>query len=512
MSRGFVYLVGAGPGDPGLITVKGAECLKRADVVVYDYLANDALLDYAPNDAELIYAGKIAGHHNQHQSEINRILVEKAAEGKQVVRLKGGDPFVFGRGGEECEALSDAGIPFAVVPGVTSALGAAATAAIPLTHRSYTPSVTFVTGHEGEGKQRSSINWHALGSSTDTIVFYMGIKHLRSNMELLSTHGRNPETPVALVRWGTTPSQKVITGTIADIADRAESAGLKPPALTIVGDVVSLRGRLDWFGRYGLAGRRVMVTRAADQAGEFSRMLESRGALVTECPTIELFPVESEELDIAINNLAGYDWLILTSANAVRFFFRLMEGRGMDSRALAGCRVCAVGPKTAEAIESRGIRPDLIPESFDGEGVVKAFKAVGVKGARVLFPRADRAREVIPSGLSASGAVVDSPVLYINRVPDALPPAVLKSLEKQEIDIITFSASSTVTNLAALLEGQARLCSLLEGVVVASIGPVTTKTCVELGIRVDIEPGRATLADLLEAMEEFLASNREQVC
>jgi uroporphyrinogen III methyltransferase/synthase len=499
--NGIVYLVGAGPGDPALITLKGVECLQRADVVVYDYLANEQFLNHAPETAEYIFAGKIGGRHNQDQDEINRTLVKKARQGKVVVRLKGGDPFVFGRGGEECEAMREAGIPFEVVPGVTAAMGAAAYAGIPLTHRDFTASVAFVTGQEGKDKSESSIDWASLSLGGGTVVFYMGVTTLRSNMQRMIEHGRSPETPVALVRWATTPRQQVLIGTVADIADRAEAAGFKPPAVTIVGEVVKLREKLGWFDSRPLCGRKIIVTRAAEQAGEFSSKLAMLGASVLECPTIRLVEPESWQLlDLAIRELSGYDWLILTSGNSVRFFFQRLKTLGMDTRALAGCKVCAVGPKTAEAFASFGIRADLVPTDYKAEGVVDEFSRLDLHGKKILFPRADKAREVIPCELKRMGAHVDSPVAYRNIFPDRLPPEALFLLEKRSVDCITFTSSSTVQNLAAML-GEDMLVDLLKGVTVASIGPVTSKSCRELGLKVDVEPVTHTLDALAAELE-----------
>lgn len=502
---GIVYLVGAGPGDPSLITLRGMECLCRAEVVIYDYLANEKLLAYAPEDAERVYAGKVGGRHNQDQEEINRLLVNKGREGKRVVRLKGGDPFVFGRGGEECEALAEAGIPFEVVPGVTAAVGAAAYAGIPLTHRDYTVSVAFVTGQEGKGKDESAIDWTRLSLGNGTVVFYMGVTTLRRNMGLLMEHGRSPQTPVALVRWGTMPGQQVLTGCLADIADRAEQAGFKPPAVTIVGEVVDLRQRLSWFDNRPLFGRKVLVTRAADQAGEFSAMLAELGATPIECPTICLIePEDWSPLDAAIRGLAGYDWLVLTSGNGVRMFFQRLETLGLDARALAACKVCAVGPKTAEALCSFGIRADLVPSDYKAEGVVSEFGKLQIAGKCILFPRADRAREIIPHELERMGARVDSPVAYRNILPDRLPPEALFALESRSLDCVTFTSSSTVQNLAEMLGGD-RLVDMLKGVTVASIGPVTSRTCREVGLKVDIEPARSTLAELVAAIEQHFS-------
>ena len=501
MPDGIVYLVGAGPGDPGLITLRGVECLRQAEVVVYDYLANELLLNHAPANAERIYAGKIGGRHNQDQEEINRLLVEKGRAGKIVVRLKGGDPFVFGRGGEECEALALAGVPFEVVPGVTAAVGAAAYAGIPLTHRDFTASVAFVTGQEGKDKDESSIDWDRLSLGNGTVVFYMGITSLRRNMQRMVEHGRNPLTPVALVRWASTVGQQVLTATIADIADKAEAVGFKPPAVTIVGEVVNLRERLRWFDNRPLSGKRIIVTRAADQASEFSSLLARHGATVLECPTIQLVePTNWDELDAAVGMLPSFDWLILTSINAVRFFFQRLNSLGLDARALSSCRVCAVGPKTAEAVNGYGIRPNLIPQDYKAEGVISELTKLRIRGMKILFPRADRAREIIPRELELIGAHVTAPVIYRNILPERLCPETVLALEKRSVDCITFTSSSTVLNMAELL-GADLLVDLLKGVVVASIGPVTSKSCRELGLKVDIEPQEYTLQALSAAIQ-----------
>ena len=493
-SKGFVYLIGAGPGDPGLITVKGRECLARAEVILYDYLANERLLEHAHPGTELIYAGKVGGAHNREQVQINDLLVAKAQEGKVVARLKGGDPFIFGRGGEECEALVAAGIPFEIVPGVTAAVGAAAYAGIPLTHRHVTTSVAFVTGHEDPHKDASTIDWERLSLGSGTVVFYMGVRNLPLIAGNLMAAGRAPETPVALIRWGTRPEQEVLTGTLADIAEKAAKSGFKAPAITVVGEVVRLREQLRWFDDRPLFGRSILVTRAADQAGEFSSLLTGLGAQVYEAPTIALVPPPSyDELDRAIGELSTCRWIIFTSYNAVQHFFARLSALGLDSRALGSCRVCAVGPKTAAALAPHGIRADLVPADYKAEGIVAAFRELETTGSRILFPRADKARDVIPQALAAMGAEILAPVAYCNVVPDALPAAALRALEEKRIDCITFTSSSTVENLAAML-GENRLLSLLERVAVAAIGPVTAKSCRELGLEVRIEPCEYTLA------------------
>lgn len=508
MQKGKVYLIGAGPGDPGLITVKGRECIAKADVIIYDHLANDALLSFASADAELIYAGKIGGAHNREQRQINELLVEKALAGNVVARLKGGDPFVFGRGGEECEALADAGVLFEVVPGVTAGIGAPAYAGIPLTHRDVTTSVAFVTGHEHPGKETSEIDWERLSLGSGTVVFYMGMKNLPQIAENLIAHGRSPETPVALIRWGTRPEQEILIGTLADIAGKAGKAGFKAPAIIVVGEVVKLRGKLRWFDNRPLSGRGVLVTRAADQAGEYSGMLAELGARVHECATISIVPPEDcTELDRAIASLDSFHWLIFTSVNGVKYFFDRLTAMGLDTRTICTCRVCAVGPKTAAALLPFGVRADLVPVDYKAEGVIAAFRAIDIKGMRFLFPRGDKARDVIPSGLAGLGGEVAAPVAYCNVIPDYLPDPVIKALEERKIDCVTFTSSSTAENLGAML-GENRFLHLLEGVAVAAIGPVTARTCRELGLEVHIEPKEYTLAALTEEMVKYFAGKQ----
>jgi uroporphyrinogen III methyltransferase / synthase len=505
---GFVYLIGAGPGDPGLITVKGRDCLAKAQVVLYDYLANDELLRLAPKGAELIYAGKVGGEHNREQNQINELLVEKALAGNVVARLKGGDSFIFGRGGEECEALVAAGIPFEVVPGITAGLGATSYAGIPLTHRGVTTSVAFVTGHESPGKSSSEIDWEGLSLGSGTVVFYMGIRNLPQITENLLLHGRAPKTPVALIRWGTRPEQEVLVGTLSDIAEKARQASFRAPAITIVGEVVNLREKLRWFDNRPLFGRSVMVTRGADQAGEFTAKLERLGARVYGCPTIEITPPENYgELDRAIRDLDSFHWIIFTSYNAVRYFFARLNERGLDTRALGRCRICAVGPKTAAALAPFGVRADLVPADYKAQGVVAEFAAMDIVGLRILFPRGDRAREVIPEELARMGAQVCAPVTYANLTPEAIPAESLRALEERRVDCVTFTSSSTVQNLASIL-GENRFLHLMEGVRIASIGPVTSKSCQELGLEVHMEPAEYTLDALAAELVGHFAGQR----
>jgi uroporphyrinogen III methyltransferase / synthase len=508
LKKGHVYLIGAGPGDPGLITVKGRECIAKSDVILYDHLANDRLLENARADAELIYAGKVGGCHNREQGQINELLVEKALAGKVVARLKGGDPFVFGRGGEECEALVNAGIPFEVVPGVTAGIGAPSYAGIPLTHRDITTSVAFVTGHEHPGKESSEIDWEGLSLGSGTVVFFMGMKNLPQITENLMAHGRSPDTPVALIRWGTRPDQEVLTGTLADIAEKAGRASFKPPVITVVGEVVRLREKLRWFDNRPLSGRGILVTRAAEQAGEFSGMLADLGAQVFECPTISIVPpADYAELDQAIASLYTFDWVIFTSVNAVKYFFGRLDALGLDARAIGRARVCAVGPKSAAALLPFGVRADLVPDDYKAEGVIAAFRSLDVKGMRFLFPRGDRARDVIPAGLAALGGEVRAPVAYCNVIPKYLPDPVMQALEERKIDCITFTSSSTAENLGAML-GENRFLHLLNGIAVAAIGPVTAKSCRELELEVHMEPKEYTLEAMTEAIVEYFTDKQ----
>ncbi len=498
---GKVYLVGAGPGDPGLITRRGLECLTAAQTVVYDYLAAPALLHHARPDAELIYVGKKGGAHTLGQEAINGLLVAKAAAGRTVVRLKGGDPFIFGRGGEEAEALVAAGIDFEVVPGVTSAVAAAAYAGIPLTHRQFTSTLAFVTGHEDPAKTDTSIDWAALARGIGTLVFYMGVKNLPRIVERLVAHGRAPETPVALVRWGTTARQRTVTGTLADIVQRVAAAGLKAPCIIVIGEVAGLRRNLQWFERRPLFGRRIVVTRAREQASDLVGRLGDLGAECLECPTIRVVPPVDDyaALDAAIGRIDDYHWLVFTSVNGVsRFFERLFAG-GRDARALGQVRTAVIGPATAQRLAAFGLSSDIVPASFRAESVVAAFGDLDLRGARVLLPRAAEARPVLPLELGRMGARVDEVAAY-RTVPDENGrAALLEALENGGIDMVTFTSSSTVRNFKALLPAH-RVQALMAGVTVASIGPITSQTAAELGLRVDLTAETYTIDGLVEAI------------
>lgn len=495
-----VYLIGAGPGDPGLFTLRGRDCLAAADVVIYDALANDALLGHSRRDAELIYVGKVAGNHALPQDGINRLLVEKAREGKVVARLKGGDPYIFGRGGEEAEALLEAGIPFEEVPGISSTIAAPAYAGIPLTHRNFASSVTIITGHENPDKPGSVHNWQALAQSASTLVFVMGMKNLPDIARNLLAAGMDPATPAALVYRGTTPRQRSLVSTLEGLPQAAVEQGFSNPSVIVVGRVCSLHDQLGWFEQRPLFGRSVVVTRAREQASGLAQELARLGADVIQCPTIEIRPLpDYAELDAAIGRLSEYGWLIFTSVNGVRWFWSRLEAAGKDSRALGLCRVAAIGPATAEALEVRGIRPDFIPERYVAEGVVEGLLARGgVDGVRMLLPRAARAREVLPEELRKAGALVDVISAYETVPAAARKDEVLERMRAGSLDCITFGSSSTVENFLSLIP--AETLRVHPDVRLAAIGPVTAKTLEAHGLPCHIMPEEYTIPALVRAL------------
>ncbi len=497
---GKVYLVGAGPGDPGLLTVKGLACIRKADVLVYDYLASPTLLKYADSDAEKIYVGKKGGDHTLSQDGINDLIAQKALEGHIVTRLKGGDPFIFGRGGEEAEILIEKGIPFEVVPGVTSAIAAPAYAGIPLTHRKFTSNLAFVTGHEDPTKDQSSLDWASLARGIGTLVFLMGVKNLPNIVEKLREHGRSPDTPVALVRWGTTLRQQTVTGTLDNIVDAVAKAGLKAPAVIVVGEVVSLRETMQWFENKPLMGRRIVVTRAREQASNLVDTLMELGAQCLEYPTIEVEPPDDwQPLDAAIDNLSGYDWLVFTSVNGVKYFFKRLFEKGLDVRALGSLKTAVIGPVTKDRLAEYGIVADILPESYRAESVVAALSNQTLQGKKVLLPRAREARAILPVELEKMGAAVDEITTYITRPVSSGADELASSLRAGEVDLITFTSSSTVTNFKALLP-DSDWEDLLANVRIASIGPITTETAQSLGFEVDITAETYTIPGLCEAI------------
>ncbi len=502
--KGSVYLVGAGPGDPELITVKGLECIRKADVVIYDFLAAPGLLAHAPKEAEILYVGKKGGDHTLSQEAINALIVEKASQGLKVVRLKGGDPYIFGRGGEEAEVLVDAGIPYEVVPGVTSAIAAPAYAGIPLTHRAFTSTVGFITGHEDPTKTASGIHWDALARGMGTLVFLMGMKNLENLVLRLKAAGLSGSTPVALVRWGTTPDQVTVTGTLDTVVEAAGEAGLKPPVVIVVGDVVRLREKLGWFEKKPLFGKRIVVTRARAQASDLVQALSGLGARCLEYPTIRIVaPDDFAPLDTAIERLDTYDWLVFTSVNGVAFFFERLFHKGKDVRALGHIKTAVIGPATRKRLLEFGLKSDLVPESYRAESVVAAFSREPLQGAAVLLPRAGKARPVLPEALKKRGAIVDEVVAYRTEAVTDGAESLLQLLEEKRVDLITFTSSSTVKHFKALLPDH-RFPALMEGIRVASIGPITSDTARRLGFTVHITAETFTVPGLVEAILRHL--------
>ncbi|MCA9470787.1 MAG: uroporphyrinogen-III C-methyltransferase [Nitrospirales bacterium] len=500
---GKVYIVGAGPGDPALLTLKGKACLEQADVVLFDYLANPVLLEYAQIEAERIYVGRRGRGAYRSQDEINQLLVTKAGEGKCVVRLKGGDPFVFGRGGEEAEVVADAGIPYEVVPGITSAVAVPAYAGIPVTHRTLASTVTFVTGHEDPSKPESVIEWPRLATVDGTLVFLMGVKNLPTIVEKLLAEGKDPQTPVALIRWGTYLSQQSLTGTLADIVEKSNTVNVQPPTTIVIGRVVELRDRLNWFERRPLFGKRLLVTRPKHQAPQFSRLLEAFGAEAVECPTLEIVPPESwSPVDHAIANLSTYQWLILTSVNGVRAFMERLKHHGRDIRSLAGLRLCCIGPRTAEEAARYGILADVVPDEYQAEGVIDSMEKAGVVGQRILIPRAEVAREILPRRLREMGASVDLVTTYRAVLPTVQLETLKNRLASRSIHYLTFASSSTVRNFCGLFENQETLIRLVEGATIACIGPITAETARECGLSVGVVAKSNTIPALAEAIVE----------
>jgi uroporphyrinogen III methyltransferase/synthase len=508
-NKGKVYLVGAGPGDPGLLTLKGKACLSRADVIIYDNLANRSFLSYAHEGCQRIYVGKRGGCHTVSQKEINRLIVEGAKRGQQIVRLKGGDPFIFGRGGEEAQELVRAGVDFEVVPGVTSAIAVPAYAGIPLTHRDYTASVAFITGHEDPTKEQSNIAWDKLATGAGTLVFLMGVGNLDKIASNLMENGRSPQTPVAVIRQGTVPDQKTIVSTLDAIGHAAARVGLKPPAIIVVGEVVHLREELNWFEKRPLFGKRIVVTRARAQASGFLEKLSLLGAECLEFPTIEVVPPESwGPLDQAIGSLDNYQWVLFTSVNGVLFFLKRLERLGKDVRDLKGLKIGAIGPKTAGAWTRMGIKPDLVPSEYRAEAVVEALKAWDIAGTRILLPRADKAREVLPDELKGMGAEVHVVSAYRTVRPGHDTERVRKMIERGAVDMVTFTSSSTVTNFLAMFEPvQNGFMERMAQVAVSCIGPVTAETAKQKGLKVALVAPEYTIESLTESIVAYFSSN-----
>ena len=499
--KGTVYLVGAGPGDPGLITVRGLKCIARSGVIVYDRLANQRLLDYAKNSARLIYVGKQPDRHAMKQEDINRLLVDEALKGQTITRLKGGDPFVFGRGGEEALALAESGVPFQVVPGITSAVAVPAYAGIPVTHRDVAASVSIITGHENPAKGFSQLDWANLAAGTGTRIFLMGMGNLSFIVQKLVENGCEPGTPVALIRWGTLPEQETLTGTLQDIIDRAEGRDFRPPVVIVVGDVVGLREKLQWVEKKPLFGWRVLVTRSREQASRLSERIEELGGEPLEFPTIDIIPPEDySHLDRAISQITTYQWLIFTSVNAVMYFFERLKQLSRDIRDLKGIRLCAVGPGTIAELENRGLVVEFAPTEYRSDVLLKELSGVVKPGDNILMPRGNLAWKALPEGLKALGTRVDDVVAYRTVKGTGDGALLRKMIGDGMIHAVTFTSSSTARNFAGLLDSEENTFSQLQNVTLASIGPKTTRTARELGMNIDIEAEEHTIEGLVRSL------------
>lgn len=498
---GMVYLVGAGPGDPGLLTVRAKELLERAETVVYDYLADSRILALAPETAERIYVGKSAGRHTMKQEEISALLAKLGQEGKTVVRLKGGDPYVFGRGGEEALTLLAAHVPFEIVPGVTSAIAVPAYAGIPVTHRGAAASFAVVTGHEDPTKGDSAIRWEHLARGVDTLIFLMGVENLPHITQNLLAHGRAADTPAALIRWGTRPYQETLETTLGTAVEDVKRAGLKPPAIFLVGEVAKLREKLRWFDdekARPLFGKRILVTRARAQASAFSSKLDALGAETMETPVIKIAPPSDNYAKVraCIKRIESYAWIIFTSTNGVDAFMRELDGAGLDSRALARARIAAIGESTAGALRTHGIKADRVPAEFRAEGILEALAEENLEDADILIPRAEEAREILPEKLRERGAHVDVAPVYRTVTEREGREEILEALKEGRVDLVTFTSSSTVKNLVEVLGGM----DALQHVKTAAIGPVTADTARSLGIEPDIVAGTYTIDGFVEAI------------
>ena len=496
-----VFLIGAGPGDMGLLTLKGKDILEKADVIVYDALANANMLNFARKDAELLYVGKRANKHALPQEDINKLIIAKAKEGKIVARLKGGDPYIFGRGGEEAEELLQAGVPFEEVPGISSTIAGPAYAGIPLTHRDFASSVTLITGHENPNKPGSVHNWDALARSASTLVFVMGMKNLPEITKNLMASGMDPSTPAALVHWGTTAHHRSLAATLGTLYEEGQKQGFTNPSIIVIGHVVTLRDKLNWYEQKPLLGKGIVVTRAREQASGLANTLAELGAHVIQFPTIEIHDLENyNEVDAHINKLDEYQWLVFTSVNGVKHFWKRLQKHNLDTRALYGKKISAIGPATADILREKGIEPDFIPERYVAEGVVEGMLALGMQGQNILLPRAREAREVLPEALRKAGARVDVLPIYETKPAGARKDEVLADLEAGRVHCITFGSSSTVDNFISLVDVET--LKKYPNVQFASIGPITTKTLESYGLPCHIQPDEYTIPALVETLVE----------
>jgi len=506
-NKAKVYLVGAGPGDPELLTLKGLRCLRQAEAVVYDRLVNLKILKHIPEDTQTIYVGKASSKHTLPQNKINQLLVKLAKSGKTVVRLKGGDPFVFGRGAEEVLALVKNRIPFEVVPGVTSAVAVPAYAGIPVTHRGFTSSLGIFTGQEDPEKEDSSIAWEKIATGLGTLVFLMGFENLRKICATLIKFGRAASTPCCLIQWGTLAKQRSLRADLKTIVGKAKKEKFSAPAILIVGEVVSLKKKMDWFEKKPLFGKEILVTVPAEEKAKLSHLLEEQGASCRELPLIEIKPLaDYSRLDKAIRQIEKFQWLIFTSQNGVRFFEARLDYLKKDMRILKGVKVGAIGPKTASALENLGLRIDIVPKEFRQEGLIAAFKSEKIKGQNILIVRAQEARDVLPLGLKKLGAKVCVIPAYKTTFADKKK---ISDNILADSDLITFTSSSCVQGFFKVFSRKA-IAQYKNKFKVASIGPITSQTARDYGFKVAIEAKEYTLDGLFKAIVKYYSVKRKK--
>ncbi len=503
---GKVYLIGAGPGDAGLITVKGLQLLQQADVVVCDALVVDELLNQIKAGCEVIDAGKRSGHHRLQQEKIHQLLIHHAKRGKQVARLQGGDPMLFGRGGEEMQALKQARVPYEVVPGVSSVTAVAAAAGIPVTHRDYNSSVTILTGH-GESQNKTLVaasqDWATLAKQ-DTLVMVMGFRSLELNMHALMAHGMSASIPVAVVQWGTLPQQRTITGTVGTIAKQVEAEQLWAPVVVIVGKVVKLRQQLQWFEKKALFAKHILVTRARHQSSDLSNQLREAGARVSEIPTVEIGPPRSfKKLDQALSEICAFEWILFTSVNGVEAFFERLHSKKLDSRALANAKIAVIGPMTGERLAKFGLMPDVVAADYRAEGLLKKLPARLVKHKQILIARAQSAREILPQTLKERGAIVVVAPVYQTVAPASSRQELVELLKQDLPELLTFASSSMVENLVKLLARSPKLLKQVQKIPAACIGPITAQSAKRLGFKVAVQPKQYTIAALVKAIKKI---------
>ncbi len=502
--QGKVYLIGAGPGDPGLITLKAVKCLNMADIIVYDYLVNTKLLEHKKADAEVIYVGKKSGQKEMSQEKINRLLIKYAKKGNIVARLKGGDPFIFGRGAEEAIELRENSIDFEIIPGVSSFYSVPEYAGIPPTHRDVSSTLAVITGHEDPAKSRSTIPWSSL-AKISTVIFLMGIRNLSEIVNRMKKSGKKASTPIAVITWGTYPTQQTITGTLKDIIEKSNEAEVDPPGIIIIGEVVKYRDQIKWFENRPLYGKRIIVTRPKAQSKSFVERLNELGAETIEFPTIEISPPSSwKKLDNSLKTINKINWIIFTSANGVNYFFKRFFEKGLNIKSLFSTKFAVIGEKTNECLNEFGLSADLIPEEYRAEGLIEEFKSIDLIGKNILIPRAKEARNILPKTLKRLGANVDVVTVYENKVPENLKSKKLISgIKKSAPDIITFTSPSTVSNFYSVFKADDKA---FKDCIIAAIGPITNQALNGHGKNADITPKKYTTDDLIEGILNYYSS------